>query len=454
MMISGTLRKCMPLGLKTATKGVTLLLYRNLSLKSFDNKYISVQINNDDVVQYSNVFLRDACGSPESVDYHSLQKLFTTGSICKGLEIKSKPEIIKDPETSEECLKVVWSQDGKDHESRYTNSFLNHYASRSSRLEGRNFFHDRVIWDGRIMGKDIETLHFDCRDYLNDTNSFFEATKKVNDYGMVFVDNIPDPSQSVGDTMTEENYSQWPVAHIAQRFGYIKRTFYGTLFDVKNVKDAKNIAYTNSFLPLHMDLLYYESPPGLQLLHAIKNSTLGGENIFCDSFLAAKHIRETDPSAFLALTQIPITYQYDNDHEFYHYQRPLIVEDDIIDSRSNYPFIREVNYSPPFQGPFELGITKSNSGGASNSVLENANHFLFNDFLRGIRLFEDFINDPKNHFNVRLDEGTCVIFDNRRVLHSRLKYSDSNGGDRWLMGCYVDGDSFRSKLRVRHKNIH
>ncbi|RLO10614.1 hypothetical protein DYB28_010015, partial [Aphanomyces astaci] len=31
-----------------------------------------------------------------------------------------------------------------------------------------------------------------------------------------------------------------------------------------------NIAYTSERLKLHLDLAYYESPPGLQLLHALR----------------------------------------------------------------------------------------------------------------------------------------------------------------------------------------
>ncbi|EGV65494.1 gamma-butyrobetaine dioxygenase [Yamadazyma tenuis] len=418
----------------------------SLAVTQYDHKYITVAFDENSSVQFSNVFLRDACPSPESIEASSSQKLFTTGSIIKDLKIKSKPKVVTDS-LGNECLQVVWSQNNKDHISEYPRMFLEHYATRSSRLEGQFFGYDRVFWDNDKYSKVFPEMNISYHEYLNNDSTFFKAVKSLNQYGLVFVNGAPDSDMS--QIMTEENTQQWPVAKLAEKFGYIKKTFYGTLFDVKNIKDAKNIAYTNVFLPLHMDLLYYESPPGLQLLHAIKNSTLGGENIFCDSFLAAKHIRETDPSAFLALTQIPLTYKYDNDKEFYYYQRPLIVEDEIFDTRTHYPFIKEVNYSPPFQGPFELGITRTATMGSS--AAENGNHFMFNDFIRGLSLFEDFINDPVNHFQIKLPEGTCVVFDNRRVLHSRNEFSDSNGGDRWLMGAYVDGDSFRSKLRIAHK---
>lgn len=424
----------------------------NLVVTSYDSKYVTVKLDDNRTYQFSNVFLRDSCKSPESVEPHSSQKLFTTPSIVKDLTIKKAPQIVKLNDSNEDTLEIVWHQNGKDHVSHYSWSFLDHYSTRDSRLRGKFFDYDKISWDSKAIQKGLDAgLNVSYEQYLGDKAKFWKIVKALNDYGIGFIDDIPDPSEYVGETMTEDNTNQWPVSKLAEKFGYIKRTFYGALFDVKNVKDAKNIAYTTSFLPLHMDLLYYESPPGLQLLHAIRNSTLGGENIFCDSFLAAKHVRETDPAAYLALTEIPITYHYNNDNEYYYYQRPLIVESEVMDKRSNYPFIKEVNYSPPFQGPFELGITRDSI--SSTAALENANHFLFNDFIRGLGIFEDFINDPANQLDLKLPEKSCVIFDNRRILHSRNEFSDSNGGDRWLMGCYVDGDSFRSKLRVGNKKF-
>jgi hypothetical protein len=46
-----------------------------------------------------------------------------------------------------------------------------------------------------------------------------------------------------------------------------------------------------------------------------------------------------------------------------------------------------------------------------------------------------------------MNEGDCVIFDNRRVLHARRAF-DASKGERWLKGAYVDGDVFFSRVRV------
>ena len=61
-------------------------------------------------------------------------------------------------------------------------------------------------------------------------------------------------------------------------------TIYGMEFEVKSEKKAINVAYTPMELTLHQDLAYYESPPGIQLLHALTfdKSVKGGSSTFLD----------------------------------------------------------------------------------------------------------------------------------------------------------------------------
>lgn len=402
-----------------------------LSVSNFTDKEVSLNIEGKPIT-FSSIFLRDACTSLESVDATS-QKLFTTAEAATKLEINLPPVV----ETTEEpTLKIQWNSNGQLVNSSYSLSFLKKNLTSASRRAERFFDHDKKLWDKSELTNNLASIHHKYDSFLNDDKTFFNALHNLNRYGLCFIDDIPRPKLT---EMNESNVPHWPVAKLADKFGYIKKTFYGSLFDVKNLKsEAKNIAYTNTFLPLHMDLLYYESPPGLQMLHAIDNSTLGGENIFCDSFLAAEHVRLQDPKAYEALTKIPITYHYDNNNEYYYYKRPLVIEDP--EAVGEFPKIHTVNYSPPFQGPFEVGVTKDDPA-----------YEMFDDFIRGFQMFENFINDPKNHYEIKMPEGSCVIFENRRTLHSRNEFSDANGGDRWLMGTYVDGDSFRSKLRVGYR---
>jgi len=69
-----------------------------------------------------------------------------------------------------------------------------------------------------------------------------------------------------------------------------------------------NLAYTSAALAPHMDLPYYEAPPGLQLLHCLEfdEACAGGESVFWDTFVLAELLRERDPRAFQTLCQVHV----------------------------------------------------------------------------------------------------------------------------------------------------
>lgn len=78
------------------------------------------------------------------------------------------------------------------------------------------------------------------------------AINQLTQYGLLFVTGVPN-DQTSDDTCD--------LRHLANLFGELRTTFYGELWDVKNVRNSRNIAYTNLDLGLHMDLLYVHTPP-------------------------------------------------------------------------------------------------------------------------------------------------------------------------------------------------
>lgn len=181
-----------------------------------------------------------------------------------------------------------------------------------------------------------------------------------------------------------------------------------------------------------MDLLYFESPPGLQFLHCVQNTVTGGSSVFADSFRAATLLRLNSPILFHALTKFPVTYHYQNDGEHYHLTRPTIVMDEY--SYLDEKRISSVNWAPPFQAPFEVDV-----GTDLNSQ--------FRPYIIGASEFAKNVDEPGAQYELRLEEGVCAVFFNRRVLHSRREF-DAESGDRWLKGAYVDIDAFNSKYRT------
>ncbi|CDO93915.1 unnamed protein product [Kluyveromyces dobzhanskii CBS 2104] len=377
---------------------------------------ITVKLQQNGLVkeQYlDHILLRDASKSPNSVDPISSQKLFTTGSLLVGREglepiRPGKADIVDDGQG----LYVHWN-DGDQF--TYTTEYLQSLNEESVSI--KKFKPE--VWSQELMSDKgfISGLSVDYHSYMNphDDMRLFETVKLLDQYGIGLITDIPDEAAT--------NYSDWFVQMICERIGHVRTTFYGDLFDVQNqASQANNIAYTTKPLPLHMDLLYLENIPGWQMLHCIKNSEgshENGQNYFVDSLAALEYIKRKDVSVMKALETIPITYHYKRDDKRYYQQRPLV-------EHKKHETV--VNYSPPFQGPFNFK--------------ETSDIPLLNQFKKGLSMFEEYINDPKNQFQIKLPENSCVIFHNRRILHARRQFD----GERWLKGCYLDADTFSSKL--------
>lgn len=66
------------------------------------------------------------------------------------------------------------------------------------------------------------------------------------------------------------------------------------------------------------------------------------------------------------------------------------------------------------------------------------------EFYNDFKLISREFADEKNRFVFKLRPGTIMIYDNWRLLHSRLAFT----GSRSMTGCYVSRDEYQSALRV------
>jgi alpha-ketoglutarate-dependent taurine dioxygenase len=268
-------------------------------------------------------------------------------------------------------------------------------------------------------------LRTDYNAFLNDDKMLHRVLLQLQIYGLAFFSNVP----SVETEGVE-------IVNLAMRIGEVKQTFYGKTWDVKSIPDSKNIAYslnviliiryTNLNLGLHMDLMYFNSPPGLQFLHCLRNSVKGGSSIFVDSFRAASLLRLQNSHSFNSLVNMPVQFHYLNDNRHFYFSRPTIVPD-VTDPHGLA--IDHVNYSPPFQAPFE--VDTSGKGKAN-----------WRRFITAFKDFATFTEREDMRYEILLQEGECVVFANRRVLHARRAF-DISTGERWLKGTYVDWDDYQ-----------
>lgn len=388
-------------------------------------------------VPFDALFLRDSCACSECVDLFTQQKLFRTCDIDGRISVR---EAYVTPDSK---LRVYWSPDlrgySESHYSEFDEGFLRQYGTTAyEQRSSSGNYEPQVLWNREVITRDIGFLAYG--DYMAREETLLDALTQLHRYGLVFLRGVPLDDEAA-------------VEKIGTRIGPLMDTFYGRTWNVQSVPDAKNIAYTHGPLGLHMDLLYFSMPPAIQLLHCLRNTAPGGTSIFADSFRAVAHIRVAcAPHMFHSLARYPVTYHYRNDGQHFHCVRPTVELDhysDVGPSPQDFFFLNKsspwsnqavhrianVNWSPPFQGLFEV-----DTGSRDDGVELHRYHV-------ASRQLAKLLDDPSAVFEHRLTPGQCVLFNNRRVVHGRHAF-DPTVGKRWFRGAYLDGDSYRSRLRT------
>lgn len=246
-----------------------------------------------------------------------------------------------------------------------------------------------------------EPVPFDA--YLKDDASLREALARVARFGLVRLDGAG----------TEPG----TVERAVERFGFVRETNYGRLFDVRIEPSPTNLAFSDRGLDFHTDNPYRDPTPTLQLLHALVADRQGGETLFVDGFAQAERLREETPGAFETLSRTPVGFRYgDRSGACWTAEAPIIELDASGAVRAIRLNHRALDLSPDIGGPW------------------------YDAYLAFHRL----VHEPGAAFERVLRPGEMVIFDNRRLLHGRGGLR--GGSPRWLQGCYADRDGLRATL--------
>lgn len=279
--------------------------------------------------------------------------------------------------------------------------------------------------------------------------------------GAVIVTNAPSPSNEDGDknkrtaSSEEDNY---PVAKVARAMsgGHLSHgSLYGDIFHVRDDPGSNNVAYTSHELCPHQDLAYYESPPGMQLLHCVANGSgvVGGESLLIDAMAAAYRLREIKPESFEILTRCPATFVKQREGACMTYRTPHIVLAAEEEGKSSgYNIDREIVavwWSPPFEGPVYLPPEQVDGYYEAYADFER----IFNQMIDIVE------HDDLSHYaydytwDRRLKPGEILVFNNRRMLHGRRGFSVAEGatseeGRRHLVGCYTNIDDTLNSYRL------
>lgn len=318
-------------------------------------------------------------------------------------------------------------------------------------------------------------VHVDYRSIVNEDSGqllqdgLFELLHSVFQDGAAIVSNTPlshgDKNSNVADLVhAVENMpdDDLPVSKVAKAMsgGFLSHgMLYGDIFHVRvGERNSNNVAYTSTSLCPHQDMAYYESVPGMQLLHCLVmgSGVVGGESTLIDAMAAAYRLREVRPESFETLTKCPATFVKQRDGASMTYRRPhIVLADDDSDNgvAGADREIRSVFWSPPFEGPLSLPPSQVDKYFEAYADFERMLNC--GDTNDDVESFDDELSRYAREFTwtYKLKPGEMLVFNNRRMLHGRNSFYAAAGtgfdeSRRHLVGCYTNIDDTLNSYRV------
>ena len=344
------------------------------------------------------MWLRDNC--PLDMDEDTRERTFNILEVSENIHPKEY-KINVDGK-----LEIEWSEG--NHTSFYDPNWLrkNCYTLKEK------YISPYKLWDSKL-NSNLESISIDYENIMQSDEVLIQWLNLLHEKGFSIVKNSP-----------TEKKSALPLLN---RISHIRETFFNTPFEVISIPKPNNLAYTSKRLVNHMDLPYYELPPGYQFLHCLVNNAEGGMSRAVDGFFVADYLRNNDPETFKTLTRVPAVFvnrDYTQDKKrLYHAQEITLNKDgDYNDIRFSVPTMGIMDCSPEDMEKFYKA------------------HHKFGKLLHDKRFMVEF----------KLKEGDIFCFNNRRVLHGRTEY-DPNTGHRHLQGYYLDRDEIISRLHYLNK---
>ena len=256
----------------------------------------------------------------------------------------------------------------------------------------------------------------DWQEIVNSDEALWEMYAAIRDVGLVRLRNSP--------------VEAGKVTALAQRFGPLRATDFGTLFDIVSRPSASagragNIGAsgTNTLGP-HTDEGWRYAPPGINFHHCLESTPgAGGASNLCDGLLAAERLRGNDPAAFEFLSTVPLRFAAERNPQerFYAYGRCITVD---LDGA-----VTGIRFSDRTLGVQDL----------PEDMIEPA--------YRAFGAFAQELYAVDLTYSHALVPGESHVFDNHRVLHARGAF-DTQAGPRRIQQCSVDREECHNRLRI------
>ena len=377
-------------------------MQENYSIKNIkkNTSYLEVEWNDGQKSKFNYLWLRDNC--PSAHDKNTRHRMFNILKVST--DINAKKYNINE----QGKLEIEWSEG--EHISYYDLKWLreNCYTIKNKKRYSSPY----KLWDSSLQ-KNLDLIQIDHDEILNSENGLIKWLELLHHQGIAIVKNAPSADKS--------------ALPLLNRISHTRETFFKTPFEVINVPKPNNSAYTAHALRNHMDLPWFENPPGYQFLHCLINEAEGGNSSAVDAFAVADYLRNNEKEIFEILVNTPLRFR-DKDYtqvahrSFYAPAITLTKDGDYNDIRFSVATMDALDCHPDIM-----------------EKVYKAHH-----------RFGNLLHDDKFQIKFKLEKGDIFSFNNRRVLHGRTAYNP-NSGHRHLQGYYMDRDEIIGRLNFLKK---
>ena len=356
--------------------------------------------NDGEKSNFNYLWLRDNC--PTAHDKDSRHRMFNILEVSTSIKAKDF-KINEDGK-----LVIEWSEG--NHTSYYDPKWLreNCYTLKSK----QKYISPYNLWNNSLQN-DLGTIYVEHDDIISSNQGLIKWLEILHHKGIAIVKNTPVDKESA-----------FPVLN---RISHTRETFFKTPFEVINIPKPNNSAYSAHSLRNHMDLPWFETPPGYQFLHCLINSAEGGDSSAVDGFAVADYLRKNEKEVFKTLVTTHLKFR-DKDYTqesirgFHAPAISLTKDDDYNDIRFSVATMDTLDCHPDIM-----------------DKVYKAHH-----------RFGNLLHDDKFQIKFRLNPGDIFSFNNRRILHGRTAFNP-NSGHRHLQGYYIDRDEILGRLNFLKK---
>ena len=363
---------------------------------------LNIEWTDGEKSNFNFLWLRDNC--PSAHDKDSRHRMFNILEVST--EIKPKTFKVN----NDGKLEIVWSE-GR-HTSFYDQKWLreNCYTINNN----KRYISPYRLWDNSLQNN-LESVSLDHDEIMHSDKGLIKWLELLHHKGIAIIKNSP-----------TEKESAFPILN---RISHTRETFFKTPFEVINIPKPNNSAYTSHALRNHMDLPWFENPPGYQFLHCLINSAKGGNSSAVDAFAVANFLKENDKEIFDTLVNVPLKfrdkdYTQESHRSFYAPAISLTKDKDFHDVRFSVATMDALDCQPEIM-----------------EKVYKAHH-----------RFGNLLHDDKFQIKFRLEPGDIFSFNNRRILHGRTEF-DPNSGHRHLQGYYMDRDEIIGRLNYLKNTV-